>query len=1178
MKGKLITILALIGAVILGVLAFRTPDRVQAIVLHQHCVCGTGTVNAGSHTTCETVTWDPWTSTTSLPTETGYYYLTDDVHITGPAAPAAGTSVKLCLAGHKVYMDGNERIIRLTDGANTKYLVTNCGDRDDGQLVGKCVYDSGAQGGVFWSNKSGSEIDLFNVVVDGSQNKSGYGCAITVEGNGALRIWDSKILGGTTTNSSIAGGAIVAVGTVEINGSELSGGTGAKGGVLWFKAQTASVIQDTTISGGSASTGGNVSVEGGTVRFVGCTITGGTATAGNGGNIYVTAGTVTIENSTVSDGTVSAANKFGGNIAMASTGTVTIDGVNSLISGGTAPFAGSIYVNGTLYLKSGTVTGGTATRTSDGGGNIGTDGSGKFYMTGGTVSGGKADKGGNIFNYGLLSITGGTVSGGQVTNWAGNIAIYSNKDNVIGGTAVIEAPVNFENIFINSGGMKLTMTGGTVRNSPWTNVRVYGQSGSENGYFYFQGGEIYMDDAYTTGHNVKLWGYMEMTGGTIRDSKVTESGCNIRGSDQGSRTAPSGISDEKRYLPYFKMTAGTISGGTAKNYGGNIYWHLGAMDIAGGTITGGKSTNIHGGNIYIDGGTANFTGGTVSYGDAKQYGGNLAIDGTGATVNISDDAVFIGGNSGNGTGSTPNIYANQGTLTITGGTFINPDDKENALWYSSNMTVSVEGGYFTRIYGQKGDTLSGGYLFEKPADSYLKTDYAFVSDNASVTVESMTKTFGYAVIPESEVMTVSLTSEAVLGSMPVAALSGGGRFRIDTDVSVSAPDVPGYRFLGWYYGSSFASSEQNAVLSTLGMGDVLMLTARYEYGPATGFAVTVNGTSDYTISGTTVGTKYAVGTDVTVSYTGTGTFEGWVNGGGKLMSRDAEYTFTVSGDTELTANIASATEPLVIFYTATKQVYKARVISDTAENKLTDADFATVPAVTGKKNGRWTVGGTVVTTVAELTAKIGSAQTANVNATYDADDTATYTLTVTGVEAGAMGYPSTWTAYTAGDQLFENVNVNDSVTLNAENGAKTFRYYADALGNVLSTAAATNVRYRENTTIYAVYGDSAYTAAKPTVTMITARRDGTTLYFEALRCIPAGYTVKEQGILFGTAAGLTYGADGVYKYVSNGQGANDVTGLTLKNIDSSMTIYAAGYVIFTDGTAEGIIYTGEEAK
>ena len=54
---------------------------------------------------------------------------------------------------------------------------------------------------------------------------------------------------------------------------------------------------------------------------------------------------------------------------------------------------------------------------------------------------------------------------------------------------------------------------------------------------------------------------------------------------------------------------------------------------------------------------------------------------------------------------------------------------------------------------------------------------------------------------------------------------------------------------------------------------------------------------------------------------------------------------------------------------------------------------------------------------------------------------------------------------------------------------------------------------------------------------------------------------------------LTYGASGTYKYVSSGKNAHDVTALTLKNIAAGTTVYGRGYVIFTDGTDEGIIYT-----
>ena len=52
---------------------------------------------------------------------------------------------------------------------------------------------------------------------------------------------------------------------------------------------------------------------------------------------------------------------------------------------------------------------------------------------------------------------------------------------------------------------------------------------------------------------------------------------------------------------------------------------------------------------------------------------------------------------------------------------------------------------------------------------------------------------------------------------------------------------------------------------------------------------------------------------------------------------------------------------------------------------------------------------------------------------------------------------------------------------------------------------------------------------------------------------------------------LVYNGTECYKYVSNGKEANDVTGLTLKN--APLPVYARGYVLYSDGTNEGIVYT-----
>ena len=129
---------------------------------------------------------------------------------------------------------------------------------------------------------------------------------------------------------------------------------------------------------------------------------------------------------------------------------------------------------------------------------------------------------------------------------------------------------------------------------------------------------------------------------------------------------------------------------------------------------------------------------------------------------------------------------------------------------------------------------------------------------------------------------------------------------------------------------------------------------------------------------------------------------------------------------------------------------------------------------------------------------------------------------------------------------------------------------------MLSTSAKTTIRYQTDTTIYAVYGDGAPIASEPTVVMITNKKDAAgTVYFEALRDVPEGFTLKEQGILFSTDAGITYGKAGVYKFTSNGKEAHDVTGLTVKRAPSPL--YARGYVIYSDGETEGIVYT-EEVK
>ena len=124
-----------------------------------------------------------------------------------------------------------------------------------------------------------------------------------------------------------------------------------------------------------------------------------------------------------------------------------------------------------------------------------------------------------------------------------------------------------------------------------------------------------------------------------------------------------------------------------------------------------------------------------------------------------------------------------------------------------------------------------------------------------------------------------------------------------------------------------------------------------------------------------------------------------------------------------------------------------------------------------------------------------------------------------------------------------------------------------------------SVRFYGAAELYAVYGNETAPDG-PLVSVLTIKRTGTTMNVEVLRDLPDGYSVKEQGILFGTEAtfgilapedAMVFNGADTFRYVSNGIAPTDVTGLTLRNVSGK--IYARGYVIYLFGGAEAVIYT-----
>ena len=239
---------------------------------HTHCICGhpaDGAGDIGDHTTHADVTFQPWTSGNSLPTE-GNYYLTQNV-VLSKTTVLTGT---LCLNGYSISVkDGGGPVevssgtLNLTDCAAQPGSVTAARD----QAIN--VYNSGS-------------ANIFNGVI-----RSGSGSGIYIgpyAANANVAIYGGKITGSGT-------GAAANNGTMHMYGGEISGNSrgvqagGTKGSGSFngsFYLHGGKITDNHGSEGGGVYVMNYFSMDGGEVSYNSAT--------GSGGGIYVFTGTASL--------------------------------------------------------------------------------------------------------------------------------------------------------------------------------------------------------------------------------------------------------------------------------------------------------------------------------------------------------------------------------------------------------------------------------------------------------------------------------------------------------------------------------------------------------------------------------------------------------------------------------------------------------------------------------------------------------------------------------------------------------------------------------------------------------------------------------------------------------------------------------------------------------------------
>ena len=577
-----------------------------------------------------------------------------------------------------------------------------------------------------------------------------------------------------------------------------------------------------------------------------------------------------------------------------------------------------------------------------------------------------------------------------------------------------------------------------------------------------------------------------------------------------------------------------ITGGLVEGYCG-IGIKSGTLNISGGTVRGVANDNVIG-DQYSQTNGISYDGSAIMIDSYIGYAGQVQINISGNAVVESKYSTAIR-EIGNDKSQT-NLVG----LDITGGTVLGAKDTDAVLVRDvTAKDVNISGGEFSSI---------------------VKKEYCAPGFTPVTTANSEGR---YGV--EVGKFTVQVTSRTTGSDSPVANVAGGGSditYAQGTKVTASA--ISGYKFVGWfvneYTGTPYSTDLTCEVKPT---ADCTMIAV---YEPISGGKFWLNVTaSEFTVNGGAVQDSYlyeqfAIGTSVTVKFTGTENFLYWVNASNKVVSTDKSYTFIMGSETTLKAVYGKArqNQATVVFISHSDQIIssKAYTTNDTIQ-------FPVPPIKMGCTFTGWSM------TEAEIRAAMANnSGIIQVRARYTEPSIACKVTVI---------YPDG-----IGNEVV-NAVVGKAINVTAKDiEGKTFSYWTDNDGNVLGYTKTLKLAPSGDMTVKAVYDEAA--EVKPVISMTAidaSAGDGYwVISFTATRAVPEGYELVKQGILYSldnrcvgdagkdylklTADGTV--PEGVYDYTGRDTALNGVTRFNGKVGTADTTLYGRGYMILKNSAGE----------
>ena len=414
----------------------------------------------------------------------------------------------------------------------------------------------------------------------------------------------------------------------------------------------------------------------------------------------------------------------------------------------------------------------------------------------------------------------------------------------------------------------------------------------------------------------------------------------------------------------------------------------------------------------------------------------------------------------------------------------------------------------------------------------------------------------------------------VNGNDVAGVMTGLGAYLPEEEVTLTAPFVVGYNFVGWYVYSGTSANKYT--------GENLCTSRTYKfkasqdtnlvavYKPIGSAGLTINGGKSFTINGdsktTEVETAYPLGSQITV-VCNDDDFEYWKNSAGMVLSRDKSYTFTVTGKETISA----------VFNTIAEN--KATVVFESYYGQVIARDqYAAGAALTEEPGLPFRYGYTVL------------GWDYNGDGSYNAE-TDTFAKALERGFASEERHVTILPVYQLKDITY-NITVengtgtgaykqNDVVTVvaNAASEGNKFCHWADEAGNILSYNENYQFYAAKNMKVTAVYvkiADMVETKGTTEIVDKIADREKEKLTFVSMSTVPEGCTINKAGMILTDDATVANGDSfnaSTAKYVLGDawSGTAYRYSVNINRVSAEVTWYVRAYLVYTD--AEGNVYT-----